>query len=369
VSSIRVQNLTKRYGRVLGVNDISFEVAQGEFLAILGPSGCGKTSTMRVIAGLETPDAGQIWLGDRVVNDLSPAERNVAMVFENYGLYPHWTVFQNIAYPLHLRGMPAVQIRGMVEKMARLVDVHALLSRKPDAIAGGARQRVGLARALVRNPEVFLLDEPMSHVDPDFRSQLRVELKRIQRETGGTFIYVTHDQLEAMSMADRIIVMRDGTIQQIGLPQAIFDRPANEFVGSFLGEPPMNFLPARITASRAGPTLVLPNAGQIALPERWRQAPGLTLGTECKLGIRPHRVSITPAASAEGVVAGRVHVVEPLGDVTIVTIKVADSVIKVEAPPPFEFRPDETVRLGFSASDILLFDGATGTLLMNGTDG
>lgn len=366
MSRVKVQNLTKRYGAVVAVDNISFEVADAEFLAVLGPSGCGKTSTMRVIAGLERPDTGQVWLGERVVNSLGPAERNVAMAFENYGLYPHWTVFQNISYPLRMRGVSAEEISKKVAAVVSLLKIDDLLSLRPASISGGAKQRVGLARALVRSPEVFLLDEPMSHVDPDFRSQLRVELKRVQRELGGTFIYVTHDQLEAMSMADRILVMRDGVIQQIGTPYDVFNNPASEFVAGFVGEPPMNLLPVRLQEGNSGLSLILPNGGYAQLPSRYTRMIESLRGAELKLGIRPHKIRIGAEQPAEGVIPGCVYVIEPLGDYTVVTVKVGDNTVKVEGPTGFSASPDEMVRLVFSPWECLLFNDSTGRLITEG---
>lgn len=357
MSRVELRGVSKRYGKsdVLAVNDVSFVVEDSEFLAILGPSGCGKTTTMRMIAGLESADTGDIQLGGRIVNDLSPAERNVAMAFENYGLYPHWSVFGNIAYPLRLRKMPEEKVKSSVDRIADLLDIKDILSLKPSAISGGAKQRVGLARALVRRPEVFLLDEPMSHVDPDFRSQMRVELKRIQRELGGTFVYVTHDQLEAMAMADRILVMRDGVIQQIGTPHDVFNHPANEFVAGFVGEPPMNFLPARLNIDGPGARLALPNKGSVPVPSRYGKEPRVLKDSALKLGIRPHRIRIGAPSIGEGGVSGKIYVVEPLGDYAIVTVKLGESTVKVEIPGQFAGVRDQAVQLAFSAEDVVVF--------------
>lgn len=364
MSRVRLRGVTKRYGpSVLAVKDISFEVADAEFLAVLGPSGCGKTTTMRMIAGLEAADAGEIWLGERIVNALGPAERNVAMAFENYGLYPHWSVYQNIAYPLRLRSISAQEINTKVEKVAKLLEIDDILLLRPASISGGAKQRVGLARALVRSPEVFLLDEPMSHVDPEFRSHMRVELKRIQRELGGTFIYVTHDQLEAMSMADRILIMRDGVIQQLGTPHEVFNQPANEFVAGFVGEPPMNFLPTRLQRDNRGIHLSLPNGGFVPLPARYVGVVESLAGAELKLGIRPHNIRVGAPESGEGGAAGSIYVIEPLGDYSIVTIKLDASTVKVEASADFSGAYDQSVQITFSPEDALLF-GADGELMM-----
>jgi len=362
MSRVSLRNVTKRYGLVLAVSEVSFEVADAEFLAILGPSGCGKTTLMRIIAGLESLDAGEVCLGDRVVNSLGPAQRNVAMAFENYGLYPHWSVFQNIAYPLWLRNVPADKINSRVAEVAKLLAIDDILPVKPATISGGAKQRVGLARALVRSPDVFLLDEPMSHVDPDFRSQMRIELKRIQRELGGTFIYVTHDQLEAMSMADRILIMRDGVIQQIGTPHEVFNRPVNEFVAGFVGDPPMNFIPTQLSDVKGEVHLALPNGGSVPMPGRYRSTLESLKDTPLVLGVRPHNIRIGQPESGEGGAKGSIYVIEPLGDYSIITIKLDTATIKVEAPPDFSGAYDQPVEICFSPEKALLF-GAGGHLI------
>ena len=251
MASLVLDNVSKKYGNVLGVDRISVEVNDGEFVALIGPSGCGKSSTMRMIAGLESITTGSIFI-DRVrVNDLRPAARQTAMSFENYGLYPHMTIFENIAYPLKIRKTATESLEAEVVRIARLLHIEELLDSKPKEVSGGVQQRVSLARALVRKPSVFLLDEPLSHLDADLRSLMRGELKRLQKLGGSTMIYVTHDQLEAMTMSDRIIVMNEGRFQQVGTPTDIFHRPSNRFVAWFIGEPAMNLFSGRVQVTGA----------------------------------------------------------------------------------------------------------------------
>lgn len=249
MARVVLEQLVKMYGRVKAVDHVSLDVQDGEFLALLGPSGCGKTSTMRMIAGLEDISRGSIYIGEKRVNALPPAARNVAMAFENYGLYPHMTLFNNIAYPLKIRGMAPAQAEAEVMRIGRLLHIEKMLGSKPKEVSGGVQQRVSLARALVRKPSVFLLDEPLSHLDAELRGDMRGELKRLHELGGSTTIYVTHDQLEAMTMSDRVAVMHQGVFQQVGTPAEIFFKPANRFVASFIGEPAMNILPGKVERS------------------------------------------------------------------------------------------------------------------------
>ncbi len=242
MAQVILKNLTKRWGDFVGVDNQSLEIRDKEFLVLLGPSGCGKTTTMRMIAGLEEPTAGEVWIGERMVNDDLPKDRDVAMVFQNYGLYPHMTIFDNIAYPLKVRGTPKAEIRPRVEKAAEQVELTRLLERKPRALSGGQRQRVALARAIVRTPKVFLMDEPLSNLDAKLRVTMRAELKHLSRELRITTVYVTHDQIEAMTLADRVAVMKDGIIVQLGTPDEIYNNPANLFVAGFIGSPAMNLI-------------------------------------------------------------------------------------------------------------------------------
>ena len=283
MASVTLKNITKRWGAAVGVDNQSLRIDDQEFFVLLGPSGCGKTTTMRMVAGLEQPSSGDIFIGERKVNDDLPKDRDVAMVFQNYGLYPHMDVFANIAYPLKVRGVAKSEIAPRVHKAAEQVELSAYLERKPKELSGGQRQRVALARAIVRTPKVFLMDEPLSNLDAKLRVSMRAELKHLSRQLKITTIYVTHDQVEAMTLADRIAIMRAGVIQQIGSPDEIYDQPANLFVAGFIGAPAMNLIHGRIRSGnfqlQDGTKLV-----QLDQPDRDRVV----------LGIRADDVSIHP---------------------------------------------------------------------------
>ena len=259
MAEIKLNNLTKRWGDFVGVDNQSLTIADKEFLVLLGPSGCGKTTTMRMIAGLEEPTDGEIWIGDRMVNDDLPKDRDVAMVFQNYGLYPHMTIFDNIAYPLKVRGVEKSQIEPRVLRAAEQVELTEFLHRKPKEMSGGQRQRVALARAIVRTPKVFLMDEPLSNLDAKLRVTMRAELKHLSRELQITTVYVTHDQIEAMTLADRVAVMKNGIIQQLGTPDEIYNDPANLFVAGFIGSPAMNLIPAKVKKNSKGTKFIIEN--------------------------------------------------------------------------------------------------------------
>ena len=290
---VRFEGVSKHFGSHAALRDVSLEVAPGECLVLLGPSGCGKTTMLRLLAGLERPDAGRIWIGDRIVNDIEPAQRDIAMVFQNYALYPHFTVAENIAFPLRARGgLAADEIDRRVRAAASRVALQTLLDRRPAQLSGGQQQRVALARAIVRNPSVYLMDEPLSNLDAQLRLQTRTELKRLHKELGTTMVYVTHDQGEAMTLAGRIAILHNGTIVQVGAPLDLYRRPANIFVATFVGCPAMNILDA------------------------WQD------GTGNRIGIRPEdvRIATTPQAGWD---AARALVVEPMGNEMLVTIATA----------------------------------------------
>jgi ABC-type sugar transport system ATPase subunit len=361
MASVELRNLTKRYGaEVLAVDNISLSVRDGEFLALLGPSGCGKTSTMRMIAGLEEITGGEILVDGRVVNHLSSAERNVAMAFENYGLYPHKTVFGNIAYPLVVRRRSRRDIEASVLRVAAMLHIDGVLDRKPAELSGGFQQRVSLARALVREPSVFLMDEPISHLDADLRSVMRGELKRLQKDNGATTIYVTHDQLEAMSMADRIAVMHRGVIQQVGTPLDIFNSPANEFVASFIGEPPMNLFTADLRTARAGGPVV--QVGEHELPVA-SGGSGNGIGDRpdqaIRVGVRPKHFVLQPPGSAAGLPA-EVRVAEALIDRVLATLDSPAGRLRLELPAGTVLREGERIQVAPRPDRIHLFEPETG---------
>ncbi|ADV65391.1 ABC transporter ATP-binding protein [Desulfurococcus mucosus] len=378
---VRLVDVVKKYGRIVAVDHVTLSINDGEFFALLGPSGCGKTTTLRLIAGLEYPDEGSIYIGDRDVTRLHPRNRDVAMVFQNYALYPHMTVFENIAFPLEVRrrelGLTRDDIRRMVVETARFLGIDHLLDRRPGQLSGGQQQRVALARALVRKPKVWLLDEPLSNLDAKLRLLMRAELKRLQKTLGITTVYVTHDQAEAMTMADRIAVMDKGRVKQVGTPEDLYYRPANMFVAGFIGTPPVNFIKSSlkklseevkaergvgiVEASKTRYVLELPG---LKVPVD----PGIGSMLESKgvsevvLAVRPQQVGVVFGDGAWDV-EGEVLVVEPTGTESIVTVKLGDEVVRAVVPGDARVQMGSTVRLRFEWSKTLLFDPRTEELL------
>ena len=364
MARVVLDNLVKRYGPVLAVDHVSLECADQEFLALLGPSGCGKTSTMRMIAGLEEISDGQILIGDRRVNDMPPAERNVAMAFENYGLYPHMTVFANIAYPLRVRGATQEEIVRDVVRVARLLQIERQLDRRPGELSGGVQQRISLARALVRKPAVFLMDEPISHLDADLRAQMRGELKRLHQVDGSTTIYVTHDQLEALSMADRIAVMHLGILQQVATPIEIFERPANRFVATFIGEPPMNILSSSVQR-RDDDVVVMANGHELVrVPQPLRESVLAATGG----GIGPIDVGVRAAnfrlaEPGEPGLPGLVRLREVLGDFALLSVVAGEQRLRVQVPAHLRVAEDEAISVTPDPQSVHFFDSSTGVAI------
>lgn len=359
-----VWKIYQQRGRAVeAVRDLSLTCADGEFLAIVGPSGCGKSSTMRMIAGLEAISRGTITIGDRVVNDVAPADRNIAMVFENYALYPHLTVRDNITLSLEVRGTPAPEIKTRLDRAVSTLDIGDILNRRPRQLSGGQKQRVAIARAIVRDPTVLIMDEPISHIDARLRSRVRAELKHLLRELNATTVYVTHNQSEALSMADRIAVMSDGELQQVGTAEEIYERPANLFVADFVGEPPMNFMPCaprrvegRLLLDAAHITIEAPELLEMNLQRR------ATSG-DLVLGIRPVdlRLSWSPAEGAIGI--GTVRLVENLGDEQIVGISAGDSSVESVISASQPARVGDRVWLLVDRERVHLFDPTSGLSL------
>ncbi|MGH2461597.1 MAG: ABC transporter ATP-binding protein [Chloroflexota bacterium] len=366
MSTVSCRDVTKRFGEVVAVNRVNLEVADGEFVVLVGPSGCGKTTTLRMIAGLESISDGEIRLDDQIVNRVPPRHRDLAMVFQNYALYPHMRVFDNIAYSLRLRRVTTEEIRRRVNEVAGLLGIDALLDRWPGQLSGGQRQRVALGRAIVRQPRGFLMDEPLSNLDAQLRVQMRREIIRLQRQLRTTTIYVTHDQVEAMTMGDRIVVMRDGLVQQIGQPDTVYRRPRNAFVARFIGSPAMNMAEGTL-ASRGGQpvleaaaTIALPNATQAAI---LREAP-LT-STKVTWGIRPEDLTVTTDTStANGGLHGIVDLVEHLGADAYASVRVGDDVFVARVSPDTRLADDQKVVLSVNADKLHLFDLATGDSLL-----
>lgn len=369
MARVSLTDLVKRYpgARSDAVKGISFDIEDGELLVILGPSGCGKTSTLRMMAGLESVTSGDITFDGRSVRNVAPARRNVAMAFENYGLYEHWSVFDNIAYPLRLRGVAGAELSRTVREVAEKLQVSKHLDVRPTDLSGGTRQRIGLARALVRDPSVFLLDEPMSHVDADLRNDMRAEIKRIHLEVGSTMVIVTHDQLDALAMADRILVMNDGQIEQHDTPDAVYNHPATAFVAGFIGEPPMNMLTVTVEVNFLG----LPDGTKVPVPEQYgHQTP--PRGSALTLAFRPHDAALhagPPLPTRGGLsVTGVVYMVEPLGDRTLVTVEGPGfTLMKADLTGPSPVRIGDPVWIAVRGDQVQLFDGATGRALPTGS--
>jgi multiple sugar transport system ATP-binding protein len=357
--SITLANLTKTFGDSIVVNDLSLEIGDGECVVFLGPSGCGKTTTLRMIAGLEQPTAGEIRIDDHPVNDVPPQQRDIAMVFQSYALYPHLTVAQNIAYPLRVRKLASAEIQRQVSQTAALLEIEPLLARRPRDLSGGERQRVALARAIVRHPRAFLMDEPLSNLDAKLRLQMRGELKRLQQTLGTTTVYVTHDQAEAMTLGNRVAVMHKGGLQQFDTPLEIYNCPANRFVAEFVGSPGMNFIEGRIELSQRR---FVRNGLSLPLSEGlMEQASGRQLGV-CTLGIRPENVRISPAQIDDWMPA-TVYVTELMGSETLVVAELDSERIIARAAGDFRADPNTAIWIDLDLSRAHLFDHGTGRRL------
>jgi multiple sugar transport system ATP-binding protein len=354
VASIRLENVTKRFGDVTALNDVSLDIHDGEFFAVLGPPGAGKTTLLRTIVGLERPEQGDVYAGDDRITDVFPGDRDIAIMFQNLALYPDKSVYGNLAFPLKQAKLPKSEIRQRVEETAATLRIEPLLKRKPAKLSGGERQRVALGRALVRDPRALLLDEPLSALDALLRLEMRAELKRLQRDLGRTLVYVTHDQVEAMSMPDRIAVLREGVVQQVAPPEDVYHRPANRFVATVVGSPPMNFLP--VTVASADGRLRLVHSGfSVEIAPGTELSRPLEEGAACFVGVRPEDVSI--AEDAQGIGAS-VYATEPLGGETVVDLKLGDRVVKALAPPTLELSLDADVAVLLDARRLHVFDPA-----------
>ena len=371
LARVEIRGLHKEFEGTVAVEDLNLEVKDKEFVVLLGPSGCGKTTTLRCVAGLEEADGGEIYIGDRLVNDLDPKDRNVAMVFQSYALYPHMTVFQNLAFPLANAKVAENEIVERVNRAARLLQIESLLGRKPIQLSGGQRQRVALGRAIVREPSVFLMDEPLSNLDAQLRVHMRAELKRLQKDLGITTIYVTHDQVEAMTMADRVALMNKGVLQQYQGPRTLYDRPANRFVASFIGSPPINLVSCDLLDGG------ILDAGdfRIPLPERLAGPLEAASTAEVVLGIRPQDlgVSVGTSPEADGEVVSRfpsasvpaeIYTTEPLGDSTILDLKIGDKLLKALVGATFEGDTGTKVVIRFPPERIHIFHRSSGRAIV-----
>ena len=367
MARIALNRVAKEYngGNIVAVDDVSLEIEDGELLVLVGPSGCGKSTTLRTIAGLETPTTGDITIGDTRVNDLDARDRDVAMVFQNYALYPHMNVRQNIGFGLQLStDLPNEEIRDRVEETAEMLEIRGLLGKKPKELSGGQQQRVALGRAIVRDPEAFLFDEPLSNLDAKLRKQMRTEIARIQERLGVTSVYVTHDQEEAMTMGDRIAVMNDGRLQQVGEPNEVYNDPANLFVARFIGSPSMNTIAATVGRDEETLESIDSQALTYDLSTDPRGDLDLSPGDRVTIGVRPEDVSVraSPDAFVDQVHTGTAAVVEPLGSDNLLYYEVGDQTWTARVSPAFEPDPGDEVYFSFPRDALYLFDDAGVTL-------
>ncbi len=363
MATVTLKNLTKNYGNVGVVHGIDLDVADREFISLVGPSGCGKSTTLRMIAGLEEISGGEIRIGDRVVNDLPPRSRNIAMVFQSYALYPHMTVRENMGFSLKIAGRPADDIDRRVKEAAAILDLNHLLERRPSQLSGGQRQHVAMGRAIVRSPDVFLFDEPLSNLDAKLRTQMRTEIKRLHAKVNATVIYVTHDQVEAMTLSDRIVIMRDGHIEQVGTPEDVFRRPATRFVAGFIGSPPMNLREATV----ADGALAFDGGGKLPLPRQFRDK--VVAGDKVVFGLRPddlyprgHGIHSGEASDVHDLDL-TVTITEPLGNETLVFADFAGQDLVARMLNPKPLKAGERVPMSFDLSQAHLFSAATGQSL------
>jgi len=356
MAKLSLKNVWKKYGKTEAVIDLNLDVEDKEFLCLLGPSGCGKSSTLRMIAGLEEITSGEMYIGDRLVNDVLPKDRDIAMAFENYALYSHMTVYGNIAFPLEIRGISKTEVKKKVGEVAELLGIKDILDEPVKDLSGGAQQRVGVARALVRKPKILLLDEPISHLEADLRAKMREELKRLQRSIEVTTIYVTHDQIEAMVMADRIAVMDLGRLLQLASPDEIFNHPRSEFVAEFIGEPPMNFLECELT-TKNGNAALIGSEFEIVLPENIRaKLEKKGASKYLKLGIRPPYITASNNDLGEGALVGEVYFCEPRNEDQIITVKLGENFILVETQIDFNVEIGDKVWMTFGLNRLNIFD-------------
>jgi len=370
MANVKLKDVTKRFeGGVTAVSDFSLDVDDKEFIILVGPSGCGKTTTLRMIAGLEEITEGEIYIEDKLVNDVQPKDRDIAMVFQNYALYPHMTVFDNMAFGLKLRKTPKTEIKRRVYEAAKILEIEHLLDRKPKALSGGQRQRVALGRAIVRNPKVFLMDEPLSNLDAKLRVQMRIEISKLHQRLQTTFIYVTHDQTEAMTMGTRIVVMRDGFIQQVDTPQALYERPQNLFVAGFIGSPQMNFIDVTVEKRDDGVYLVFGNHS-IKMPEG--KAKKLIaedyIGKEVIMGIRPeniHDEDIYIETLRDSLVDAKVEVVEMLGSETLLYLFADEISMTARVNPRTTARAGDIIKVALEPNKIHIFDRDTEKVIVN----
>ena len=358
MAEVKLKGVKKAYGPVTVIPHLDLDIEDHEFMVLVGPSGCGKSTALRMIAGLEEITAGTIEIDGRVVNDVPPKDRDIAMVFQSYALYPHMTVRQNLEFGLKIRKMPKPEMDRRVDEAAKILGIQEFLDRKPRQLSGGQRQRVAVGRAIVRNPKVFLFDEPLSNLDAKLRVQMRAEISRLQKSLQTTTVYVTHDQVEAMTMGDRIAVMSKGELQQVGTPLEVYEQPASLFVASFIGTPPMNFVPATLTD---GGTAIAASGFKMPVPEPFRAAAAGQDGRKVVLGIRPENIRETERAGGDATVpvTAKVEFVEPLGHEVIVHGRVGDDLLVAKVDPHRSPQLDSQISLVIEVPACHLFDATT----------
>ena len=369
MASISLKGIYKIYpGDVTAVSDFNLEIEDKEFIILVGPSGCGKSTTLRMIAGLEEISKGELYIGDRLVNDVPPKDRDIAMVFQNYALYPHMTVYKNMAFGLELRKTPKDEIDKRVREAARVLDIEHLLDRKPKALSGGQRQRVALGRAMVRNPAVFLLDEPLSNLDAKLRTSMRTEIIKLHQKLGTTFIYVTHDQTEAMTMGDRIVVMKDGLIQQVDTPQNLYDYPCNMFVGGFIGSPQMNFLDATLVKEGSNYYVDLGGDKLLIAPEKVTSALDAYVGKAIKAGIRPEDIKDDEEfmeKHKDATITAHVEVSELMGSEIYLYLEYKGYKMTARVSPASTAKSGSDVKVALETKKLHLFDPETELAILN----
>ncbi len=370
MASLSLRGIQKTYSNgFVAVRDFNLEIEDKEFVIFVGPSGCGKSTTLRMIAGLEDITSGELWIGDKLVNDVEPKDRDIAMVFQNYALYPHMTVFDNMAFGLKLRKVPKEKINKLVHEAAKILDIEHLLNRKPKALSGGQRQRVAMGRAIVRQPKVFLMDEPLSNLDAKLRVQMRIEISKLHQRLETTIIYVTHDQTEAMTLGTRIVVMKDGVIQQVDSPETLYAKPNNKFVAGFIGSPQMNFIDCKVVRSGSDVVLMF-GSNSVRVPER-RGKILIESGYEGKtvvLGIRPediHDEQVFLNQSPDTVVDATIRVYEMLGAEVYLYFSIDQYEITARVNPRTTARPGDTIKVALDLSKMHLFDKETEEVICN----
>ena len=360
MTTISLKNIVKKYGDQEVVHSINLEIKDAEFIVLVGPSGCGKSTTLRMIAGLEAITAGEIMIGDRVVNNILAKDRNIAMVFQNYALYPHMNVFNNMSFALKLQKVPKSEIKERVNNAARILNIEELLSRRPSELSGGQRQRVAMGRAIVRNPDIFLFDEPLSNLDAKLRTQMRVEIKELHQRVKNTIVYVTHDQVEAMTLGERIVVLKDGRIEQVGGPIELFQNPVNTFVAGFIGSPPMNLIDGTITKDGEKLNLSFPGGFKLPIPDK--PDAKLSEGQPIVMGLRPQDIFLEEGSSdlpEDWKFDAKIIVTEPLGSETYMHLDVSGLKVTGKCEGRRVVHPNEKIKLTFNLNHIHIFDAAS----------